>query len=67
MLNNALEPWARTIEKREIIKLCRGFAALGDWGSSREFPVEQWILDAKLEELEGGTSDIPRLVISRKH
>ena len=38
---------------------------LGGWGYSREFPVEQWMRDAKLEELEEGTSDIMRLVISR--
>ncbi|WP_326837292.1 acyl-CoA dehydrogenase family protein [Amycolatopsis rhabdoformis] len=39
---------------------------LGGWGYSREFPVEQWMRDAKLEELEEGTSDIMRLVISRQ-
>lgn len=40
---------------------------LGGWGYSREFPVEQWMRDVKLEELEEGTSDIMRLVISRNH
>ncbi len=38
---------------------------LGGWGYSREFPVEQWMRDVKLEEIEEGTSDIMRLVISR--
>ncbi len=38
---------------------------LGGWGYSRENPVEQWMRDAKLEEIEEGTSDIMRLVISR--
>ncbi|RAG83961.1 acyl-CoA dehydrogenase [Streptacidiphilus pinicola] len=38
---------------------------LGGWGYSREYPVEQWMRDAKLEEIEEGTSDIMRLVISR--
>ncbi|MGH9303147.1 MAG: acyl-CoA dehydrogenase family protein [Acidimicrobiales bacterium] len=38
---------------------------LGGWGYSREFPVEQWMRDAKLEEIEEGTSDIMRLVIAR--
>jgi acyl-CoA dehydrogenase len=38
---------------------------LGGWGYSREFPVEQWMRDAKLEEIEEGTSDIMRLIISR--
>jgi acyl-CoA dehydrogenase len=39
---------------------------LGGWGYSREFPVEKWMRDAKLEEIEEGTSDIQRLVISRR-
>lgn len=39
---------------------------LGGWGYSREFPVEQWMRDVKLEEIEEGTSDIMRLVISRR-
>lgn len=38
---------------------------LGGWGYSREHPVEQWMRDVRLEELEEGTSDIMRLVISR--
>ncbi|MGH9291644.1 MAG: acyl-CoA dehydrogenase family protein [Acidimicrobiales bacterium] len=38
---------------------------LGGWGYSRELPVEQWMRDAKLEEIEEGTSDIMRLVIAR--
>jgi alkylation response protein AidB-like acyl-CoA dehydrogenase len=37
----------------------------GGWGYSREFPVSRWLADAKLEELEEGTSDIQRLIISR--
>ncbi|TFV63972.1 acyl-CoA dehydrogenase [Geodermatophilus sp. DF01-2] len=38
----------------------------GGWGYSREFPVEKWMRDAKLEEIEEGTSDIQRLIISRR-
>jgi alkylation response protein AidB-like acyl-CoA dehydrogenase len=38
---------------------------LGGWGYSREYPVQKWIRDAKLEEIEEGTSDIQRLVIAR--
>jgi acyl-CoA dehydrogenase len=38
---------------------------LGGWGYSREYPVEKWLRDAKLEEIEEGTSDIQRLVIAR--
>ena len=37
----------------------------GGWGYSREFPVGRWLTDAKLEEIEEGTSDIQRLIISR--
>jgi alkylation response protein AidB-like acyl-CoA dehydrogenase len=37
----------------------------GGWGYSREYMVEKWVRDAKLEELEEGTSDIQRLIISR--
>ncbi|MGO9821536.1 MAG: acyl-CoA dehydrogenase family protein [Solirubrobacteraceae bacterium] len=38
---------------------------LGGWGYSREYPVQKWMRDAKLEEIEEGTSDIQRLVIAR--
>ena len=38
---------------------------LGGWGYSREHPVEKRMRDAKLEEIEEGTSDIQRLVIAR--
>ncbi|MDN5658468.1 acyl-CoA dehydrogenase family protein, partial [Brevibacterium sandarakinum] len=37
-----------------------GVQTLGGWGYSREHPVEQWMRDAKLEEIEEGTSDIMR-------
>ncbi len=39
---------------------------LGGWGYSREYPAEKWMRDAKLEEIEEGTSDIQRLIISRR-
>jgi alkylation response protein AidB-like acyl-CoA dehydrogenase len=39
---------------------------LGGCGYSREHPVEKWMRDATLEEIEEGTSDIMRLVISRE-
>ena len=39
---------------------------LGGRGYSREFLAEKWMRDAKLEEIEEGTSDIQRLVISRR-
>jgi alkylation response protein AidB-like acyl-CoA dehydrogenase len=37
----------------------------GGWGYSRELLLEKWLRDAKLEEIEEGTSDIQRLIISR--
>ncbi len=40
-------------------------ATHGGWGYSREFLPEKWIRDAKLEEIEEGTSDIQKLIISR--
>ena len=39
---------------------------LGGWGYSREHPVEKWMRDATLEEIEEGTSDIQRLLIARE-
>jgi len=39
---------------------------LGGWGYSREFLAEKWMRDAKLEEIEEGTSDVQRLIISRR-
>lgn len=39
---------------------------LGGWGYSREYPVERWMRDAKLEEIEEGTSEIQRLIIGRE-
>ncbi|MEU7897140.1 acyl-CoA dehydrogenase family protein [Nonomuraea sp. NPDC049152] len=37
----------------------------GGWGYSRELLLEKWMRDAKLEEIEEGTSDIQRLIVSR--
>ena len=42
-----------------------GGADAGRIGLPREHPVEQWMRDAKLEEIEEGTSDIMRLIIMR--
>ena len=39
---------------------------LGGWGYSREYPVEKWLRDAKLEEIWEGTSDIQRLIVARE-
>ncbi|HEY2795860.1 MAG TPA: acyl-CoA dehydrogenase family protein [Micromonosporaceae bacterium] len=38
---------------------------LGGNGYSREFLAEKWMRDAKLEEIEEGTSDIQRMIIGR--
>lgn len=39
--------------------------SLGGWGYSREYPVERWMRDAKLDEIGEGTSEILRLIIAR--
>jgi acyl-CoA dehydrogenase len=38
---------------------------LGGYGYSREYPVEKWMRDAKLEEIYEGTNDIQRLIVAR--
>lgn len=38
---------------------------LGGAGYSREYPVEKWLRDVRLEQIEEGTSEIQRLIISR--
>ena len=38
---------------------------LGSYGYSREYPVEKWLRDAKLEQIYEGTSDIQRLIVAR--
>ena len=38
---------------------------LGSYGYSREYPVEKWLRDAKLEQIYEGTSDIQRVIIAR--
>lgn len=55
------------LQASETATFCTSAAVqtLGGWGYSRQYPVEQWMRDAKLEEIEEGTSDIMRLVISR--
>jgi acyl-CoA dehydrogenase len=55
------------LEASETAMFCTWGAVqtLGGWGYSREFLAEKWMRDAKLEEIEEGTSDIQRLVISR--
>jgi acyl-CoA dehydrogenase len=62
-------------EESAIAKLVSSEAAMwctwaavqthGGWGYSREYLVEKWMRDAKLEEIEEGTSDIQRMIISR--
>jgi alkylation response protein AidB-like acyl-CoA dehydrogenase len=54
----ALACWAFRRQSSSVI-------SASNWGYSREYPVEKWMRDAKLEEIEEGTSDIRRLVISR--
>jgi len=64
----ALEAAMAKLHASETAMWCTWAAVqtLGGWGYSREYPVEKWMRDAKLEEIEEGTSDIQRLVISRR-
>jgi alkylation response protein AidB-like acyl-CoA dehydrogenase len=64
----ALEAAMAKVYASEAAMWCTWAAVqtLGGWGYSREYPVEKWMRDAKLEEIEEGTSDIQRLVISRR-
>ena len=55
---------APRLRDRDVVHVGGGADARRD-GYSREYPVEKWMRDAKLEEIEEGTSDIQRLVISR--
>jgi acyl-CoA dehydrogenase len=38
---------------------------LASYGYSREYPVEKWLRDAKLEQIYEGTNDIQRLIVAR--
>jgi alkylation response protein AidB-like acyl-CoA dehydrogenase len=64
----ALEAAMAKLHASEAAMWCTWAAVqtLGGWGYSREYPVEKWMRDAKLEEIEEGTSDIQRLIISRR-
>ncbi len=67
-LDVALEAAVAKLHASEAAMWCTWAAVqtLGGWGYSREYPVEKWMRDAKLEEIEEGTSDIQRLIISRR-
>ena len=64
----ALEAAMAKLHASETAMWCTWAAVqtLAGWGYSREYPVEKWMRDAKLEEIEEGTSDIQRLIISRR-
>jgi acyl-CoA dehydrogenase len=64
----ALEAAMAKLHASEAAMWCTWAAVqtLGGWGYSREYPVEKWMRDAKLEEIEEGTSDIQRLIVSRR-
>jgi acyl-CoA dehydrogenase len=66
-LNATAEAAMAKLTASETAMYCTWAAVqtLGGWGYSREYPVEQWMRDAKLEEIEEGTSDIMRLIIAR--
>jgi alkylation response protein AidB-like acyl-CoA dehydrogenase len=65
--NSAVEPSMAKVFAAETAMFCTWGAVqtLGGWGYSREYPVERWMRDAKLDEIGEGTSEILRMVIAR--
>jgi acyl-CoA dehydrogenase len=65
--DNPTEPAMAKVFASETAMFCTWGAVqtLGGWGYSREYPVERWMRDAKLDEIGEGTSEILRLVIAR--
>ena len=39
---------------------------LGGWGYSREYPVEKWMRDAKINDIYEGTQQINQLIVARR-
>jgi acyl-CoA dehydrogenase len=62
-----VEPSMAKVFAAETAMFCTWAAVqtLGGWGYSREYPVERWMRDAKLDEIGEGTSEILRMVIAR--
>jgi acyl-CoA dehydrogenase len=44
----------------------KGVELLGPIGYSRELPLEQWMRDAKINDLFEGTGQINRLIVARR-
>jgi len=67
-VENATEPAMAKIFAAETAMFCTWGAVqtLGGWGYSREYPVERWMRDAKLDEIGEGTSEILRNLIARE-
>ncbi len=65
---NPSEPAMAKVFASETSMFCTWGAVqtLGGWGYSRDYPVERWMRDAKLDEIGEGTSEILRLIISRE-
>lgn len=63
----ALESAMAKVSASETAMFCgwAGVQTLGGWGYSREYPVERWMRDAKLDEIGEGTSEILRREIAR--
>jgi alkylation response protein AidB-like acyl-CoA dehydrogenase len=65
--SSAVEPSMAKVFAAETAMFCTWGAVqtLGGWGYSRDYPVERWMRDAKLDEIGEGTSEILRMVIVR--
>lgn len=64
---SAVEPSMAKVFAAETAMFCTWGAVqtLGGWGYSRDYPVERWMRDAKLDEIGEGTSEILRMIMAR--
>lgn len=58
---------AKLFASEKAFEVCnQAMQILGGWGYIREYPVEKWLRDVRLEQIEEGTSEIQRMIISRQ-
>jgi len=58
---------AKLFASEQAFDICNSaLQVLGGYGYTREYPVEKWVRDVRLEQIEEGTSEIQRLIIARE-
>jgi alkylation response protein AidB-like acyl-CoA dehydrogenase len=58
---------AKLFASEQAFQVCNSaLQILGGYGYTREYPVEKWLRDVRLEQIEEGTSEIQRLIIARE-